>query len=268
MESELVELITCAKCGQQKPADARDKHLCTDCVKAENNRYSYLRMHQGDWMAEAKDAGIDPWLQQPGETQWEYTVWVAYRDSYPGKKPTISDVAKQLTTTYNVVKKIAQRWSFPMRMQAWMAECDRLTLAQRRQEILDMNATHISMAQKLRQKLDLAIDCIDPASLKASDLNSLMKTMAELERKARVDEIAVDELRTDLLKDVDNPNLKKTQVQQNDLKEVVDILLNAGALGSITQIGVKTTETKTTEVVAIDSDGNEARHISGGDDNG
>lgn len=263
MESGLVDLITCARCGLQKPADPRDRHLCTDCVKAENNRYSYLRMNQGDWITAAKDAGLDVWVQQPGETQWEYTVWCAYRDSYPGKKPTIGDVAKQLSTTYNVVKKIAQRWSFPMRMQQWIAECDRITLAQRRQEILDMNAEHISMAQKLRQKLNMAIDAIDPLTLKASDLNSLMKTMAEMERKARVDEIAVDEMRTDLLKDVDNPNLRKTQVQQNDLKEVVDILLNAGALGSITQIGVKTTETKTTEVVAIDSDGNETRHISG-----
>lgn len=263
MESELVELITCAKCGQRKPADARDRHLCTDCVKAENNRYSFLRTHQGDWIAAAKDSGIDVWLQQPGETQWEYTIWCAYRDSYPGKKPTISDVSKQLNTTYNVVKKVAQRWSFPMRMQQWMAECDRITLAQRRQEILDMNAEHIAMAQKLRSKLDMAIDNIDPVALKPSDLNSLMKTMAELERKARVDDIAVDELRTDMLKDVDNPNLRKTQVKQTDLKEVVDILLNAGALGSITQIGVKTTETKTTEVVMKDDEGNEVSHIGG-----
>ena len=262
---ELTELITCRRCGQLKPADSRDRHLCTDCVKAENNRMSYIRIHQGDWIAEAKDAGIAPWLQQPGETQWEYTVWCSYRDSYPGKKPSYTDVAQQLGTTYNVVSKIARRWTFPVRMQLWMAECDRVTLAQRRQEILDMNAEHIAMAQKLRAKLNAAIDCIDPATLKPSDLNSMLKTVTELEKKARVDDIAVDEMRRGLLKDTENPELKKTQTNTNDLSEVVGILLNAGALGNITQIGVRTTESKTTEVVMRDDDGNEVSHISGGD---
>lgn len=248
MSEELVELILCPRCKQQKPADTRDRHICVDCAKAENSRYSYLRVAQAnDWIAQAADAGLDIWLQQPGETQWEYTVWLHYRDSYPGKKPTYSQVAKELGTTYNVVSKIARRWSFPTRMQAWITECDRITLAQRHSEILSMNATHISMAQRLNAKLGAAIDELDPITLKPSDIATLARVAADLERKARVDTLEHGALLSEVNKDMDNPELRKSPTKQNDLGEVVQILLQAGALGSVTQIGVReTTETKTT----------------------
>lgn len=248
VSQELVEMLVCPKCGQTKPADKRDRHMCVDCAKAENSRYSYLRVTQAqDWVAQAADAGLEIWLQQPGETQWEYTVWQCYRDSYPGKKPTYGDVAKQLGTTYTVVSKIARRWSFPTRMQAWITECDRITLAQRRNEILNMNAQHISMAQRLNEKLSSAIDCIVPESLKPSDIASLARISTDLERKARVDSIDQATLLSDINKDMDNPELKRSPTKGNDLTEVVQILLQAGALGNVTQIGVReTTETKTT----------------------
>lgn len=259
MSEEVVELIKCPKCGQEKIRDNHDRHMCVDCAKAENNRYMRLRNNQGDWMAAAKDAGLDPWLQQPGETQFEYTIWSYYRDSYPGRKPTYGQVAEMAGTTLAVVKRVAQRWSFPARMQVWMTECDRMTMAQRRSEILSMNAAHISMAERLRDKLSMAIDLVEPAALKPSDLATLMKLSAELERKARVDDIAQDEMLRDLSRDIENPNLKRSPTKTNDLSEVVNILLQAGALGSVTQIGIR--ETTTREVVARDGDGNEARLV-------
>lgn len=256
-------LIKCPRCGQDKEAHPIDTHLCVDCVHAENNRLTYYRQHQGDWIAEAKEQGIAPWLMQPGETQWEYSVWTAYRDSYPGKKPTYSDVAKQLGTTYNVVKKIAQRWSFPVRMQLWMAECDRITMLQRKEEILSMNKAHIDMATKLREKLNAAIEAIDPSTLKPSEIASLAKLSADMERKARIDSEAQDEMRRQLLVDNSNPELKKVQTKQSDLGEVLQILLKAGALKNVTTIGVK--ETTTREVIAHDDEGNVAAMIRGED---
>ena len=262
--NESTPIITCPKCGQNKPSHHIDKHLCIDCVHAENNRLTYYRQHQGDWIAEAKEQGIAPWLMQPGETQWEYSVWTAYRDSYPGKKPTYSDVAKQLGTTYNVVKKIAQRWSFPVRMQLWMAECDRITMLQRKDEILSMNKAHIDMATKLREKLNAAIDAIVPSTLKPSEIASLAKLSADMERKARLDSEDQEDMRRQLLVDNSNPELKKTQTKQGDLGEVLQILLKSGALKSVTTIGVK--ETTTREVVARDDEGNVAAMIQEEDD--
>lgn len=253
-ETEVVEMIQCPKCGQLKPRARRSPHMCVDCEKAENSRVTYYRQHQDNWMDVAKEAGLDLWLQQPGETQWEFTVWQAYRDSYPGKRPSYSDVAKQLNTTYSAVSKIAQRWSFPVRMQAWMTECDRVTLAQRRQEVLDMNKDHVDMAARLRAKLSTAIDLIEPTTLKPGEIASLARLASEMERKARIDTIAQEEMRRELIVDTENPNIKKSPTKQSDLSEVVGILLKAGALGDITQIGVRQTETKVTEVVMKEED--------------
>ena len=258
---EDVNMIQCPKCGQYKQAHHIDKHMCVDCSHAESTRITYYRQHQEDWVAAAKEAGLDLWLQQPGETQWEYTVWCAYRDSYPGKKPSYSSVAQQLSTSTNAVRKIAQRWSFQLRMQAWMSECDSITMAQRRQEILDMNAEHISMAAKLRSKMSVAIDAIQPAELKPGEIATLAKLATELERKARVDTIAQEELRRDMFVDNENPDIKKSPTKQSDLSEVVDILAKAGVLGNITQIGVREVTTTTREVVAKDSEGQTAEII-------
>jgi len=245
--------IQCPRCGQRKQADTRDKHICVDCAKAENSRLSYYRQHQEDWVEGAKVAGIDLWNQQPGETQWEFTIWTAYRDSYPGKKPSYGSVAEQLSTTTNVVHKVAQRWSFAVRMQAWMAYANQLTLSQRRQEILDMNQKHISMATSLNTKLATAIDKINPDLLKPGDIASLARLATDLERKARVDTLAQEQIQRDTAYDVENPELKKAPTNKQDLGEVISILLKAGALEGITQIGVK--QTTTTEVVAKDAAG-------------
>lgn len=262
-DNELVQLITCRRCGMQKEPSSRDKHLCVECANAENSRVTYYRQHQEDWVAAANEQGIDLWLQQPGETQWEYTVWTKYRDSYPGKKPTYRSVAEELGTTYNVVKKIAQRWSFPMRMQAWMTECDRITMLQRRDEILNMNKEHVDMAATLREKLRTSIEAIDPQALKPSEIASLAKLATEMERKARIDTVAQEEARQPLLVDTGNPNLKKNETKKDDLQEVMSILIKAGALGDVTHIGVRRTET--TEVALVDKDGQSTSIVREGD---
>lgn len=251
---ELVELITCSQCGQQKPASPRTPHWCVDCERAYNNRYSFMHRHNTDWIETAKDSGLELWERQPGETQLEWSIWQAYRDSYPGAKPSYKGVAEKVGSTYDFVKQTAVRWSFQVRMQAWIGECDRMTVAQRRDEILAMNADHIAMATKLREKMNTAIDNIDPYSLKPSDLNSLLKTMADMERKAHTDSTAIEALRSEGFVDADNPELKKSPTKQGDLNEVLGILLSAGALGDVSAIGVRTTETKVTEVIAKGED--------------
>lgn len=253
--AETIEMIDCPRCGQRKPV-GKTPGWCVDCEKAYNNRYNYIRQHNSNWMEVAKENGIDVWERQPGETQLEWTIWQRYRDSYPGAKPSYKKIAELANTTYDYVVKVASRWSFNTRMQAWITECDRMTLAQRRQEVLDMNRDHIAMAVKLRQKMNAAIDFIDPATLKPGELNSLLKTMTDLEKKARMDVMDVESQLSDGFVDHENPNLKKSPTKQGDLGEVVSILLKAGALGDITQIGVRQTETKTTEVVMRDSGGN------------
>lgn len=239
--------MICPKCGQDKDFDGKQ---CVDCTHAEGSRITHYRQHQSDWIAEAKEQDIRTWLQQPGETQWEYTVWTAFRDAYPGKRATYSDIANQLGCSYSAVQSIAQRWTFPVRMQLWVAECDRITMLQRKEEILNMNKSHVDMASKLRLKLDVAIDAIDPLNLKPSELASLLKLSAELERKGRIDTEHQEELRNNLLVDTSNPDLKKAQTKQGDLGEVLQILMKAGAI-----VGIK----ETREVVV--KDGTEQAYV-------
>ena len=252
------ETMFCPRCSQTKPVNRVDPHMCADCASAENTRLTYNRQHQ-DWLTVAAECGVDPWLQQPGETQWEYTVWVAYRDSYPGKRPTYSAVAQKLDTTYAVVRKISQRWTFPVRMQLWMKHVDDITMLQRRDEILTMNKENIELAQKLRKKINAAVDSINPDEVKPGEIVQMAKLAADLEREARIDTIAQDEMRSQLLVDNDNPDLKKAPTKQEDLSEVVSILMKAGALGTVTKVGVK----QTTEVVMVDeSDNTLTREVS------
>ena len=151
-----------------------------------------------------------------------------------------------------------------MRMQAWMVECDRITMLQRRDEILNMNKEHVDMATTLRDKLKKAIETIDPVALKPGEIASLAKLATEMERKARIDTIAQEESRQPLLVDTGNPELKKNETKKDDLKEVMDILLKAGALGDITHIGVRRTET--TEVALVDKDGQSSSIVMEDDD--
>lgn len=242
--------MICKRCGQDKEPDKYNTSICVDCAKAERNRRSYKRRHQEGWMDEAKEAGLVVWQQQPGETQLEYAVWMLYRDSYPGIKPTYRELAEKAGTTYENVKSIASRWNFQARMQEWIAECDKITIAERQQAILDMNEDHIDMARRLRAKMSDAINCIRPDEVKPSEISSLMKIATDLERKANIDSQA-QEL---MIMDQKTPEAvqAKKQTKKDDLQEVVDILVNTGALGNVTQIGVK----ETREVVAIDDTGN------------
>lgn len=231
-------LIKCRRCGQEKTPHKTNKHLCEDCVKAENNRISYYRYHNFNWIDVAKEAELELWERQPAETDREWQIWLAYRDMYPSKRPSYREVAEQLGTTVAVVKKVAARWDFPVRLQAWAKYVDNLILKQRQQEILDMNKKHIEMAQALNEKLAIAINAIDPYELTPKDIKGLLQLSTELERKARLNN--PDVIRPDLTDD--NPDLKESPTKIEDLSEVLDILVKANVFKTI---GVK----HTTEIV-------------------
>lgn len=239
----MVPTIKCKRCGQNKPANKTNRHLCDDCVKAENNRISHYRQHNYNWMDIAKEAELELWERQPAETDREWQIWLAYRDAYPGVKPSYRMVAEQLGTTINVVKKAGQRWSFPARLQAWAKHVDELTMKQRRSEIINMNKKHIQMAEDLNSKLQTAIANIDPYSLKPQEIQGLFRLSAEIERKARIDN--PEEYKPKLADD--NPELKKSPTETKDIKEVLSILDQAGVFGNNKNLGVR--QTTTTEVV-------------------
>lgn len=241
-------LIDCRRCGMKKPPSKSDSHLCEECVRAENSRVSFYRQHNFNWIEVAKDADLEIWERQPAETDHEYNVWLHYRDAYPGKKPTFKGTAEELGITINAVRKIASRWSFPARLQSWAAYIDQEIVKQRKQEILDMNKRHVDMAQRLNEKLAKAIDLIDPYALSPREINSLFKTAAELETKARIAQEVVRDVAAVPDEDL---NLKKMDVKSENINEIIGILGKAGVLNNF---GVRQTTTTTTEVVVQGDD--------------
>lgn len=213
--------------------------MCVDCAKADQNRYSYLRNNM-NWIEIAEQAQIDLWERQPQETDHEYHVWMRYRDNYPGKRPTYKSVAEEVGITPEAVKKIGLRWDFTVRMQAWVKHIDEVTLEQREAEIKAMNEQHISMAATLNAKIAKAIDLISVDTLTPREINSLMKTATELEKKARIDIMAPSR---SIISD-ENPALKQDQIKTEEINEILAILGKAGKLGNV---GVR--QTTTTEVV-------------------
>lgn len=242
----LVEQIKCKRCSLNKPPNKNNRHLCDECVRAENNRISHYRNLNYNWMEVSKEAELELWERQPGETDHEWNVWLHYRDAYPGKKPSYRQVAEEITTSVAAVRKIGNRWSFPTRIQAWAKYIDDLTLKQRQEEVIAMNKRHIDMADAINSKLEAAIMNIDPSTLSPNEIKGLYKTATEIERKARLDQ---PDMRGSLVDD-ENPDLKKTDIKTSDISSILGILQQAGVMNA----GVR--QTVTTEVVTRDDDGN------------
>lgn len=237
--------MTCVMCSMEKEMSEKSAHLCLDCERAENNRYMYVRNQNYNWVDVAKEAELELWERQPGETDREYEVWLTYRDAYPSIRPSSRLVAEQLGTTVNVVSKVARRWDFSMRLQAWAKHCDELTIRQREQEIVDMNKKHIAMATTLNQKIEKAIEKLDPTMLKPTELQGLMKMATDLERKARLEMPT----QTGISLRDENPEIKDMDISVDNIGEILKIL---GAAGALNNVGVR--KTVTTEVVVKDDD--------------
>ena len=236
---DIVRLINCKRCGNLKPAYKDHNHICEDCAKAENSRVSFYRQHNVDWLDVAKEADLQLWERQPGETDREYQVWLAYRDAYPSVRPSYRTVAEQLCTTINVVKKVGQRWDFQVRMQAWAKHVDDLTLQQRQKEIVDMNKTHIDMATKLQEKLKTAIEGLRPELLEPKDITAMFKLVTEIERKARMDD---PQLYKPQVTEENNPELREVQTSKGDIGQIVGILQQAGLIPKVGSVGIETTK--------------------------
>lgn len=229
-------LITCKKCSQEVE-EYRDGE-CEMCYKANVNRAALKRRNNTDWMRIAEESEIELYDRQPEETDTEYKVWCAYRDMYPSTKPNLRVVSEILGMNYSQVRHVSARWDFKIRIKAWAKHCDELTMKERQNAIVAMNKTHIDMARTLQDKLKIAINSIDPYELSPKDINGLMKTAAELERKAYGDNT---EAYKPMISKDGNTEAKESTTPTQQLPEVLQILMSTGALQGST-IGIETTQ--------------------------
>lgn len=238
--------IHCHHCGRDDVMQSKySKTMCVDCYTAYVNRNTVIKvLGDPNWKERAEQAGLNLWDQMPGESNRDYQIFQAYMGLYPAERPTLRRAAEVIGLAYPTVTAASRRGHFSERLDAWIHECDRLTMHQRRNEMIEMNTQHIKMAKKLRAKLNVALDMLQPEQLGPRDIVSLAKLAKDMEREARVDTIAQEELQADLAKTSDNKELQKKTTSQGDLGEVLSVLMKSGALGDVGAIGLRTTEDK------------------------
>lgn len=238
--------IHCPHCGRDHVMQsAYSKGMCVDCYQALANRNTTLYRHgDPDWKAKAQKEGIALYERLPQESQRDYEIFKTYMMMYPLERPTLKKVAERMGLAYGTVTECSMRCHFKERLDAWMRECDKATLLQRRTEMIEMNSQHIKMATTLRSKLLAAMNMLEPGALKPTEIAQLAKLANSMEREARIDQIAQEEMRADLTKGDENPDLKKSVTKAGDLGEVLSVLMKSGALGDAKSIGVRMSEDK------------------------
>lgn len=258
-------LPSCRRCGRPfdiggvtRSPDNRD--FCIKCARKERTELVASKENNSGWMQLAMEACIPLWEQQPNESSDEYELWCSYRDLWPEVRPTITKVASASNVSVQVVQKAFNRWTWTARLQAWIREVNADRVAELRASRRQMVADHISLGEKMRAKMLVAVDNLDPEDVTPSELVALLKETQRLEQTSRE---SLDALEAETASDIDNmpeglfasadseSRGNSRGLTNEGISEVVNILQAAGVLQvSGAKVGVR--QTSTTEVVIED----------------
>lgn len=230
----------CVKCGQTGvPSSPTNRRICLSCDRAMSKRYAVERKKNDGWQEISVQQGLELWERQPSETSLEWQIWQRYCSYYPGRIPPLTHIAQELQLSPYVVSTAAQRWNYKVRIQAWARHTDALTVQTRVDAVKEMHQEHISLAKMVNQKLRVAIEQLNPALMKPSEIASLLKVSSELEKKAQthVDEKVPNEGLAS------GAHREEKLTKREDVNEVISVLGSLGLLGGgpLGPIGIKTT---------------------------
>lgn len=231
----------CKKCGSHLNRSSGNPDLCGACYKTEASATALQRRSNANWTDIAAECGLALHERQPEESDTEWLIWSKYRDHYPMKLPTWAELAAECNVSVGTVMKASQRWSFKVRMQAWARYTDDGLSESRIAAIKEMNERQQTMAISLQEKLQQAINNLDPLLLKPNEITSLLKAATELER--RIKEAAPQKVEGTM---ADTAVKQKALTKAEDIGEVVDILAKTGMLPGTLAVE----QTTTTRIVA------------------
>lgn len=230
----------CAKCNAVTFRSKKDPELCDTCSRSNAQETQMGKRINADWMELAAELGLEVFERQPEESDMEWRIWVAYREYYPLKLPTMNELANKVGCAVGTVTKAVQKWSFKVRLITWARYTDSDVQEKRIRVVREMNEKQLTMTQTIQEKLGKAIEILDPKLLKPNEIVSLFKVATELERR----------ITTYVEEQVTSTAMESSTKQQNmtkteDMSEVIEILKKTGMFeGKI--IGVE----QTTRVIA------------------
>ena len=237
-----MEKFTCAVCRLEY--DISEAHsgyidICTSCAVGGRKANLVVTKTNEDWQKIAEQNSIEIYLRQPGETDTEWRIWQAYCAMYPQVKPNLRVAAEIADVSYGTARLASSKWEYVVRVQAYKLFVDDQLASLRRDNVVAMANRHVALAAKLQEKLELAVDKINPEYLKPSEINSLLKTMTDLENKVYLDK-DIQEVKEWKPNVNGNAGQKAVSTKKSDLSEILSILGTAGVLN---KVGIETTTT-------------------------
>lgn len=190
-----------------------------------------------DWQSLSRQLGLELYERQPEENDNEWLAWISYREYYPGKLPTMSELSKKIGMTVATLLKYSQKWNWKVRMIHWARATDADIMSTRRDAIKEMNRKQLQIADTMMDKLVEAMDYLDPATMKPAEITNMLKFATSLQK----------DINTYTPDEIDQPALDANVVKQaqvtkkEDLSSVAEILASVGLLDG-GKIGIKTTE--------------------------
>lgn len=225
----------CSRCGKGTGKSHMNEHLCSTCYAGEAQNSIMAQKVNANWMDEAKELGLELFERQPEENDTEWRIWDTYRNYYPNKLPTYAELAAKCGCAAGTVVKAATKWSFRVRLIAWVQYTDAHITEERKEAVQQMNKDQLSMAKTMSEKVKAAIELINVATLKPGEIVNLAKLAFELERKiVTYVDVAVPQPA------IDAGAAKMTQTKPEDLGEVISILREIGKIPGST-VGLEQT---------------------------
>ena len=127
----------------------------------------------------------EPWERQFNESPQAFEAFACYRDM--GAARSLAKVSRTVCKS----KALMERWStehdWVKRVAAWDAEKDRVARETQLQDIVDMRNRHASIAKKMMDTADAALNNIKPDEVSTNEIARLVEIASKLERISRGD---------------------------------------------------------------------------------
>ena len=127
----------------------------------------------------------EPWERQLNETSRAWEAFAIYRDM--GASRSIAKVARELGKNKVVLEKWSTEYDWVKRCAAWDVEKDRVARETQIKDIIEMRQRHASIAKKMLDTADHALDNIKPDEVSTNEIARLVEIASKLERIARGD---------------------------------------------------------------------------------
>jgi len=255
-------MFTCQVCGRDLDEAMMDPDyldVCQGCVsefRGDSNAVStevenkpvVAHNDESNYLDICEKNEMKPYERQIGETDPAWSLWLAYSSQYPMAKPSLRSAAESIGMPYSTARNHMAKWKYSVRLQHYKAYCDEQLRTERAEKMRSLNEKNYSLASKLHEKLAIAVEEVDAHVLAADprQLIAVAKLATELEEK-----VILDDKRNELAEyspaNTGAQKSEKTAVKTSDMESILGILSKAGMLGSV---GIETTKTETTRVVA------------------